>query len=936
MRDDLSKDFWNKVQLTPKRTEVVELKPSIAEKLLQSDEPRIYVSTFSTLNQLRREYKEVYESLAARLSLTIVDEGHYEPAVEWGKSVKGLTTKTVLLTATPYRNDLKLFRITEPESSTFHFKHKDAVERGIIRDLVPHKLGDYDSISDRCAAFARFWIDAKARGVLPSKSPRAIVCCSSASEIRTVVDQFSRLKIDAIGVHEQFNRSKSKKLLKSVPDPKKVNAEVWVHQYKLTEGLDDHRFCCVSLFTNIQNDRRLVQQVGRVLRRDAGDSDEPAVLLFPDSFPTDAQWEAYLDFETRLSLLEPQHFRTVVETMLAAQPEVEYFGSRFRRKFDPSTLDESPQVLISPSAIVRAKGDSFDLSDYIEDTTDTLNTQDGVILGPDINGPCTRSDWFALWVYASIGNSRSLQSRSLYEIKLETHCVVVWEDVVLISDSTGGLPLEYLEQHTRRLDPGVIGKFLGADFSPTLASLNSSIPYETVVRGQEMRGSNLLAIPTSLTDRIQICRAARGTSRSRGRRYVGLSNGRLRKETSEVDRSNFDLREFLIWARETIEEVQSDVNANRLFERFMPTCRPPIGARPRSICVDLLKDNTHLTRADGHECATHQLAAEVEEKAQGGGYSCEFLIADGSKDGLAVKLDVAYQPSKVRYWFKTASGSDSVHVSVPGESRAKGLAEFLNQHQEIVLVGMSDGETVYQGRNFYRVDYSFAEASLVELIESTDGPACSTEKGTKEQIAEAKRLRSEEFPSGSLFRAIAENRIQFDFGLDVLICDDLNTECADFVAASFERHELALIHAKVGDVRTVSASSFHDVVAQAMKNLVYLTRARENPSGVSRWRRDSVWNKTGVRRLQRLPEDEVTAGALWSRIRQEIIESSEAKLYVVLVTAGCCNKDMLLDAVRDPTSRSSETAQLFHLLDGLHGYARQLGVNLRIYDLPKS
>src|SRR5205823_4048982 len=96
---------------------------------------QVIVATFTTLNDLRLHQSKVYEALADAVSLVVVDEGHYEPAVEWGKSVKGLRTKTVLLTATPYRNDLKLFRITNPKESTHHFTHKRAVAEEIIRDL---------------------------------------------------------------------------------------------------------------------------------------------------------------------------------------------------------------------------------------------------------------------------------------------------------------------------------------------------------------------------------------------------------------------------------------------------------------------------------------------------------------------------------------------------------------------------------------------------------------------------------------------------------------------------------------------------------------------------------------------------------------------------------------------------------------------------------
>jgi hypothetical protein len=143
-----------------------------------------------------------------------------------------------------------------------------------------------------------------------------------------------------------------------------------------------------------------------------------------------------------------------------------------------------------------------------------------------------------------------------------------------------------------------------------------------------------------------------------------------------------------------------------------------------------------------------------------------------------------------------------------------------------------------------------------------------------------------------------------------------------------------LIHAKAGKGTKISASAFHEVVAQAMKNLVYLTRNASPPKGVASWRRNQKWNGTGVARLYRTSAGLPCGAALWKKLRSEIVGDSNPDLYVVLVTTGCCDLNELKGAVSDPRRRTPETAQLLHLLDGLNGYARQLGVRLVVYDLP--
>ena len=936
MVSDLERGFWLKLGVPLPSVNVAPVLPTTAKRLLADATCRVLVATFTTLNDLRLNRPDIYSALKSAVSLVIVDEGHYEPAVQWSKAVKGLASRTVLLTATPYRNDLKLFRITDPAKSAHHFTHKKAEERHIIRPLAFESLATEPRIPAMAQAFAKMWKAAKRANTLPSKEPRAIVCCGDSVDIEQTVTHLRAAGVEALGVHEQFEGSRRKHLRKDVPDPRKVNFDVWVHQNKLTEGLDDHRFSCLALFTRIRNDRKLIQQIGRILRKDAGDRNRPALLVAPNAYAVEDQWSAYRAFETELRLLEPQHFRDVVETLLGAQPEVEYFEGRFRTRFNPGELSAKPQVIIPPSVLVRLSGKGFSLDEYIEDCTDTLNTADAVILGPSLTAPCQRSSNHALWVYASVHNSRLLESTSLYEITLETHCVVVRDGLVFISDSGGNLPSEYLEEETRGAPADQLTRFIDRTFRPTHVSVNSSLPYDTVVRGAELHGHDLLSIPASLTDRIQICRAARASSKAHGRRYVGLTNGRIRSELAEEARRRFDLTTFLDWTTDVSEILKKTTAGSPLFQRFMQTCSPPAVVRPRTLTVNLLRLNAGVSIADGAECRLTASSIDVVESAAGGGlqYTCSFDIESASPGDKEIQLALTYDQSKRRFWFTKKAGVSVRVDSQEANAPAKTLADFLNQNQDLVLIGLDGGDIVYQGRNFYKIDYSYAEGALVGLIQQPGGQACGTEKGTKGQIAEARARRATRFPSGSLFKAIVERDVGVPFGAELLICADLGTECADFLAANFSERRLALLHAKTGSGTGISASAFHDIVAQAMKNLVYLTRNAEVPKGVNSWEGQATWNRTGVRRLSRTTAGLPTRGALWTKIKNDIVNGSNPDLHVVLVTSGCCSVAALRDAIADPSKRTPEMAQLVHLLDGLNGHARQLGVKLSIYDLP--
>lgn len=930
----LEAGFWSELKIKPGKPTVIEMLPSDAKDILKDTKPQVIVATFTTLNELRREHEATYAELAKYISLVIADECHYEPAVQWGKSVTRLKVRTVLLTATPYRNDLKLFRISDAKNSTQHFTHKEAVSAKIIRELDFERLSVPCDIPKLATAFSERWTDLKRHRLLPSGSPRAIICCSGAADIEETVNHLKRRGLSAIGFHDQFEKSTKAELQKAVPDPYTEPAEIWVHQHKLTEGLDDHRFCCVALFTRIRNDRKLIQQIGRVLRRRPDDLAVPALLLAPAEYAVEDEWDAYRQFETDLTLLEPVHFRHAVERLLGAQPPVEYFEGKFRKRFDVSQLGQKPQVIIPPSVLVRTALKDFSLDEYIEDCTDTLNTEDAVILGPQINAPCQRDGISALWVYASVRNSRLLESASLYEIQLETHCIVVAEGYVLIADSRGIVPREYLDDQTSGVSPERLARFLDDSFRPTHVSVDSSIPYETVLRGADLHGYDILQIPPSLTDRIQICRSARGASKDHERRYVGMSNGRLRKEETAVGRRSFEPNVFIQWAQKVARILNSNVAGSLLFQRFMPTCAPPNPTIPKTICVDLLRLNLQVTLSDGRACSLKGASVNIE--ASSNGYLCAFEVKPSNAKAEPLTLKMDYDSNKRRFWFKKDKGP-SVHIELTDDPDVptKNLAEFLNQHQDLVLIGLEGGETVYQGRHFYRIDYSYAERALLDLLESPRTLSrFSTEKGTKAQIQTAKQQKASTFPSQSIFKGIAEGVVRCPFAEELLICADMGTECADFVAASFKTRELSLIHAKAGSGTGISATAFHEVVAQAMKNLVYLTRNADVPQGVNAWEPGKRWNKTGVPRILRAPRGLPTQAALWKKIRSEILDDSNPQLYVTLVTAGCCRLKDLKEAVEQPSKRTPETAQLLHLLDGLNSYARQLGIRVKIYDLP--
>jgi superfamily II DNA or RNA helicase len=288
MIDDLETRFWaSRKWVPPRKPRVERLFPTTLSDVLQkTDENRILVATFATLVTIFKKQKTKYAELASKLSQVFVDEGHYEPAVEWGQAVKQLGCPTLLLTATPYRNDLKLFRVKKDD--VYNFTHDQAVTNRIIRKVEFRSLTEREPTGTTlvrwCQQLVRFWNSPERRTL--HRDGRAIVCCSKMATVERVTRLLRERGLNALGIHEGFAKKKSKWLKQYTPNPKVEKFRIWVHQNKLTEGLDDNRFCVLAILNRIRNDRKLIQQIGRVLRI-SSKRPEKAIVLHSEGIPAE-------------------------------------------------------------------------------------------------------------------------------------------------------------------------------------------------------------------------------------------------------------------------------------------------------------------------------------------------------------------------------------------------------------------------------------------------------------------------------------------------------------------------------------------------------------------------------------------------------------------------------------------------------------------------
>lgn len=119
------------------------------------------------------------------------------------------------------------------------------------------------------------------------------------------------------------------------------------------------------------------------------------------------------------------------------------------------------------------------------------------------------------------------------------------------------------------------------------------------------------------------------------------------------------------------------------------------------------------------------------------------------------------------------------------------------------------------------------ENFLRHLVIEPDLAAAASEKGAFEEMQDV-------FSDNSVFRIVVD-RVAND--CDILICDDLGDEWADFIGLSttVRPHVVSFYHAKHGS-RSLGATPFHDAVGQAMKNLGRMALAADAmPAKFASW-----------------------------------------------------------------------------------------------------
>jgi hypothetical protein len=918
--EDVDLRFWERLGIVrpAQLPQVKRLPPSSSlDKIVHAGEPTVFVATIAAISVMAtycREHDRNISEVFSDFDFVIVDEGHYEPAHRWSVAIRSLNLPTVLLTATPYRNDEKFFLVGD--EWRYRFTHHEAVDERLLR--TPSFQVVKEDAAGPFAAGVVSLVDERFAGNSPV---RVIVRCESAQRIIEIVRALESHGRSAIGVHHTFPPGDAN-LRRHVPDVDSVDAQFWVHQNKMIEGIDDPRFKVIAFYDSLRNDRAIIQQIGRVLRNPGRKkADMTAYVVGRGDRDLARRWDGYLRFDQQDEAEAVATLPALVDRVLASQPEAFYYQGGYRVRID-LTEDGVWREFAFPlrtRAFRAADEDTPGIEAIATSMSDEWEEIDRTVFPAQYPDEAT-----AVVPFVTAENSPLLRTGTFIEPEFGYTVLRLTGDLLFLYDARGRAPRIVLDNF-RPLKPTELARLFpsGASSLTSVSLLNTDIGRQAA-RSRQLRAAAIDELAPDLSDYGYVCTIAEGYTEiadSQFRRYLGLSRARV----TDYRRTERDYAEYSDWLDEIARSLQGEAKPVATFTRYAKYAPTPERPDPVHVLLDV---DVSAFEQQGGDTRT---PLDLEDTAYDVTDGVLIIIANGDRHDAKLEWNQRMK----RYDLEAPTLQAEAFTERDGDHPE--LIAFINEAQAMRVVPANRTE-IYSHGHFFEPVVPVSRAGgfrLLDVLVAVDGLATtSSEKGHA--------IVDDDWEPTSLFGMISalapDSARQAPAQMadllpasDLLLCTDMGTEVADFIAT--EPGRVVFIHGKASaTLRRRSASALHDVASQAIKNLPYLQPLSETAPRGKHW--TTQWSSPGVHGTatrQRVGSFTTTAD-MWKHIRA-VISNPRAEREVWLVLG----QSLSVEALKADTRRRpppAEALQVYSLLQTTWGAVSQLGARLRVFCSP--
>jgi superfamily II DNA or RNA helicase len=929
--------------------------------------------TIQKLHMVRDTNPELYKILIQNVKLILFDEGHYEPAPKWSETIRAFKAPKIIFTATPFRNDFKKFDI-DWDNYVYKKSYEELKEQKYLRNVEVEDIGKKTNIVSAVKdAINRF-----DKIKLKHKNARLIIKCDSSESIISISKELVRLKRKFFSIHETFKKDFKEKnealkpyLLNSVPkDQEDKDEDIWVHQFKLVEGIDSSKFRCLAIIDEMSNTRSLVQQIGRIIRNPKRNNEIAYVYNYTEADYVNA-WNGFVVLD-KSGKITKTFAEQVLDDVSEKVGKHQYIDKKVRSKLTKeefvswSEEDLKTQVQIPLKANFIEKNKSFNASHFIRDYLDhNLKDKDHVFY-KNIYGVNS-----GLYLYFTVKNSPYLTNSFFPEI---THQICFFKedkDFLIFYDSGKLLPIG---KDKLGLGYGLASSKLRSIFKQTNDTVLSRVALKNSNIGSlephshSYMASSIQDTAPNLNDFSHFLSSTFGhyvdkkvykdykdaslkDKEFQISTYIGFGTGRV----SQSEGKNVSFKEYLDWIDYLCDSIKKSSNIPNVFNRYSTEVSNTKDPVPECILLDLFELENDLKVVNNIDDSEEEINIEqlsisekfsiINEESKGN-FNFELVVND-----IPFTIKVEYDNKRNKYILESKELSGAIEtVNAEFENKVVNLIKVLNRRQCFRILtkkGLS-----YSGGRFYKPHFKFGEkfdktvSPIPNMLISIDALSkIYSEKGTKNGTD------NDSWQDDSIFSLISKRgegsqlkKYMLEKGEkeELLICTDLNTEPADFILVTDRK--IAFIHVKgKGNKPNPShgrygASSISEICNQAVKNAHLLSIFDDSPPGniktwIKSWNPNSKKNyniKNRIRTSNLTSEiDPAKYESIWNYMVKKKMDVNISK-EVWLVMGHTMKRDVFLEKIgsKNPPAESKQAAlTLESTLASIHS----LGLKLKVF-----
>lgn len=892
----------------------------------------VYITSFQKLAMLG---DEELKSVQVGFDLIIVDEGHSEPSPVWREIIRQSAAVKVVITATPYRNDL--FELNVSTNHFYVFTFKEAIQSGVIMEPHYNQVGSEPELLKSILAYLG-----------ENANVKCIVKCKSLEEIKKYHDIISR-SFTTASVHERLEIDEAQNKFKRVGPALKVEGlRVIIHQHKLDEGIDIPEAKLLILTYELGSGRELVQAVGRIVRR-YGEI-QPLVIDLSRG-ANEGMWEGYQEFDEYLASGGASEFVSslstsyLIKSFLESFPRFSYFDGKFKERVDLDKIDPEDDLNIPHASVCFVqKENDFSLPLLMDRLYWELHGSGSLVKAYE------EVLDLRVIIYIEFNSSRYFKDKLFFEPKL--HIIVIKEtnSGVAILDSGGG---RYYNREQYRLGNAIhIDKLTALAAKTAIHQIKETHaraigqavrrPESVALKGQNLDGgrgsqsNSRYALTMVKVDNIGL------DGRRDSSYYIGARSGRV----VDQKESNFTLKDISQWVDAIDQCINAGGNAGRLIKSYAQ----PISEKPTSEILSVLLDFTDLEKpmatANGIVCS-------------------EFVYADYQN---GITFDAQGDLVELALSYCSESGYFEVILAGASEGRTDidWIVEYLNFGHRLKIL-YEDGVTYLAG-SFYKLALPYERGIPAE--DSFAGNALFPIDALKAHGLKEKghtldhkyhRTTRDGFDTDSIFHLIDLLKgygdpttplgslgpfAKYIPGCDIVLCCDMDIEPADFILSSPEK--LCFVHVKCGDSLNPesSAGAIAEVGSQAIKNIHMLVSALDilKPGNFSTWKQswpaagaefplDTRYRLAGGTINHPAPADDSLSEKLWDVICKRRV-SMKCKKETWIVAGNSFSTEHFIKSIENPLASSPTSIQAYQLIEDWLSTADELDVDLKIFTSP--